>query len=499
MPGPARSLLARASPLVLARIVSALATFAIPLVLVRTFCPAEYGTYKQLILASQTLYYLLPFGAAQSLYYFVPRAAEGGSARPYLVQALSFLALAGLAAAGLLLALGPQLAHWLNNPALAPRVPLLAAYTAALIAASPLETAWTARGRTGVAAAFYLGSDVLKAVAMVVPALVGRGLEGVLWGLCAFAALRAAATWVCHVRGAGPAFDRAALRVQLAYALPIGASVALLVPQQALHPYLVSAGVDAATFALYAVGTFQVPVFDMLYAPTSELLMVRLAELEREGRSAEGAAVFREAVHKLALFFVPAVVFLIAFAPEIVSALFTARYLPAVPAFRVSALGGLLACLPLDGALRARGQTRHLFVASLVKTGATVPLALWGVARFGMMGGVGSWLAAELIGRGMLALRVPAALGEKAYRLLPWAALARAAAVSGLACLGTFAVRASVTEIPHALLRLSGLAAVFGVLIVAGLVALGEAKIPRPNPAPVAQPTGLAGQRRIGG
>ena len=44
---------------------------------------------------------------------------------------------------------------------------LLAVYTAALVAASPLETAWTARGRTGLAAAFYLGSDVVKAAAMV--------------------------------------------------------------------------------------------------------------------------------------------------------------------------------------------------------------------------------------------------------------------------------------------------------------------------------------------
>ena len=43
-------------------------------------------------------------------------------------------------------------------------------------------------------------------------------------------------------------------------------------------------------------------------------------------------------------------VFLVAFAPEIVTALFTARYLPAVPAFRVSAVGGLLA-VPIAAAV----------------------------------------------------------------------------------------------------------------------------------------------------
>ncbi|MBI5547157.1 MAG: lipopolysaccharide biosynthesis protein [Deltaproteobacteria bacterium] len=475
MPPPARTLLARASPLVLARIASAGITFVIPLVLVRVFAPAEYGTYKQLLLVSQTVYYLLPMGVAQSLYYFVPRAS---SPRPYLSQALLFLAVAGLAGAGLLALGGGLLAGLLHNPALASAAPLLAVYTAALLGAAPLEVAWTARGRTGIAAACYLGSDLIKALAMTAPALLGLGLEGVLKGLAAFAVLRLLATWISHWRGKGPAIERAALRAQLGYALPVGGAVALLVPQQALHPYLVSAGLDVAAFAVYAVGTFQAPIFDMLYAPTSEMLMVRLAELERAGKLSEGVAVFREAVHKLALFFVPACAFLIAFAPEVVSALFTDKYRVAVPVFRVSALGGLLACLPVDGALRARGETRHLLLASAVKIAATVPLALWGVARFGMMGGVGSWLAAELIGKSTLALRLPRALSTPAGRLLPWAGLARAAAAAAVATGATLVVRAAVPDVPHAFVRLFGLGAVFGLAALATLVAVGDVRRP---------------------
>lgn len=472
MPNP-RSLLARASPLVLARAASALLTFAIPLVLVREFAAAEYGTYKQLLLVSQTLYYLLPFGVSQSLYFFVPRSA---SARPFLVQALSFLTLAGGLAAGLLVGAGPALAGWLNNPGLAARMPAIAIYTGALLGSIPLEIGWTAQGRTGRAAVAYLVSDGLKAVAMTAPALLGLGLDGVVAGLAGFAVLRLAAAWLAHGGGAGRAWDGAALRSQLRWAVPVGASVALLVPQQALHPYLVSSGLDAAAFAVYAVGTFQVPVFDLLYAPTSEMLMVRLAELERLRRAAESAAVFREAVHKLALFFVPACAFLFTFAPELVAALFTTRYQAAVPIFRLSALGGLLACLPVDGALRARGETRHILLASAVKIAATVPLALLGVARFGMMGGIGSWLAAEVLGKAALLLRLPRALGAPLRALLPWPKLLKAALVAGVASLGTLAVRAAVPNVPFAFVRLAGLAAIFGILALAGLVAAGEVR-----------------------
>lgn len=471
------TLLGRASPLVLARSVSAVLTFAIPLVLVRRFAPDEYGTYKQLLLVSQTLYYLLPMGIPQSLYYFIPRSVVP---RPYLVQALVFLAAAGLVAAGLLEAGGGLIAGWLHNPQIAPRVPMLAVYTAALLASVPLEAAWTAQGRTGIAALAYLVSDALKAAAMTAPALLGHGLDGVLTGLAAFALLRMVATWIAHGRARGPAFDRGALKAQLRYSLPAGAAVALLVPQQALHPYLVSAGIPAAAFAVYAVGTFQVPVFDLLYAPTSEMLMVRLAELEREGKSMESPSVFREAVHKLGLFFVPACAFLMVFAPEIVAALFTSRYQAAVPVFRVSAAGGLLACLPVDGALRARGETGHLFIASAIKIAITIPLAVIGVAKLGMMGGIGSWLVAEVLGKAVLAARLPRALSSGVGNLLPWAGLSKAAVAAALASVATLMARGLFSGVPHAFLRACGLGAFFGVFAIGGLFVLGEVRSPLP-------------------
>jgi hypothetical protein len=44
------------------------ASFAIPIVLARTFDPGAFGTYKQLFLVYTTLYGLAQIGAAESLY-----------------------------------------------------------------------------------------------------------------------------------------------------------------------------------------------------------------------------------------------------------------------------------------------------------------------------------------------------------------------------------------------------------------------------------------------
>ena len=62
--------------LVAGRGVGFVATFAVPLVLVRLFDQATFGTYKQLFLIYGTLFGLAQLGVAESLYYFVPRRPE---------------------------------------------------------------------------------------------------------------------------------------------------------------------------------------------------------------------------------------------------------------------------------------------------------------------------------------------------------------------------------------------------------------------------------------
>ena len=79
----------------------------------------------------------------------------------------------------------------------------------------------------------------------------------------------------------GPWWDSEALRAQLAYALPFGAALAVSVPQHSFHQWVVSAQFDPALFAIYTVGCFQLPIVDLLYTPTSEVLMVHVGELER--------------------------------------------------------------------------------------------------------------------------------------------------------------------------------------------------------------------------
>lgn len=429
------SVFARARPLFLARAFGAAVTFAIPLALARLLDVSSYGTFKQFFLLAATLQLALTLGVPQSLYYFLPRS-EGERRATFLRQTLCWLAGSGGLVAAALFAAGPILQR-IGGPALAAARLPLAVYAGALLAASALEHGLTAQGRTRAAAVAFGCSDLVRTGALLLPAVVGLALPGVLWGAACFSVLRLLAAWWIHGRrGRGPFVDRSLLAVQLRYALPFGAAMLLAIPQQQFHQYVVALSTTPAVFAVYAVGCFNLPVVDLLYSPTSEVLMHRIGEIERQGRDErEAAEAFREASGKLAYAFLPLAAGLFAIAPDFIGLLYTERFVAAAPIFRVALVAVLVAIFPVDGVLRARGRTGLLFASYAAKAAITVPLVLLLFGRLGPIGAMAGWAIAELIHTGAL-------LCLAARALLPTAA-------SGGALAGTAAALRELLPARH--------------------------------------------------
>jgi O-antigen/teichoic acid export membrane protein len=420
----AESILRRARPLMAARLAGAALTFAVPMVLARVLVPASYGTFKQGWLLSQTLCLVLPLGLTQSLYYFVPR--EPARADRFVAQTLWITLALGAVAASLLLAARPLVDARFGNPELSRNLPWVAAFTALTLAGSSLDLAWNATGRIGSAALARVGTEAARGLAMIVGARLGGTVAGVFAGITAAAALRAAVTLVALGRRHGLRGDLAALRRQASYALPFGLAFVLIVPQQQYHQYAVAAAVSAAAFAIYSVGTFQLPIVDVLYTPVSELLQIGLAEAEGAGRPPRaGLALFHEAVLQLSFAFVPLIGLLSVAARELVLFLFSPRYAASVPIFRLAVFSVALAALPLDGVMRARAQNRFMLTLSAAKLAGTVALVTGGLATLGPIGALGGWIVAEALARGAMLWRTAQLFEVPVRAVLPARELGR--------------------------------------------------------------------------
>jgi O-antigen/teichoic acid export membrane protein len=445
------SILGRARPLLLARLAGAALTFAVPLVLARVLVPASYGTFKQGWLISTTLQLVLPLGLTQSLYYFIPR--EPAARDRYVAQTLWITLFQGALAAVLILAFAPLVSARFENPELARDLPWVAAFTAFTLAGSPLDVAWNAHGRTGAAALVRVATEAGRGGAMVAGALLIGGVTGVFAGITVATGIRAVVCAVVLFRRHGVRFDRATLRRQAAYAVPFGVAFLLIVPQQQYHQYAVAAAVSAAAFAVYSVGTFQLPLVDILYTPVSELLQIGLAEVEGQGRPARaGLALFHEAVLQLSFAFAPLTGLLLVVGPDLVVLLFSPRYAAAGPIFRLAVIQVALAALPLDGVMRARAQNRFMVVLSAAKLALTLTLVTLGLRTLGPVGALLGWVTVEAAARVAMLGRTAQLFEVPLRRVLPARALLRQVMATAVAAPAAWLALRAVPG--HALWRL---------------------------------------------
>jgi O-antigen/teichoic acid export membrane protein len=452
----ARGILGQAGPLMLGRAGATVLGFALPLVLTRLLPQAEFGTYKQIWLVVTTAYFMLQLGLAQSLYYFLPR--KDGRERAWLTQAsLSLLLLGALCGAGLYAARF-AIARQFANPELAEFGLQMALITWLMMAAAPLEISLTAEGRVRTASWTIFLSDAVRVAGSVVPLFLGLGLRGFFWAYVLHGGLRFGLQCFFFFQRGRPQIDWRLLRQQLAYALPFGAAVLLDVPQRTFHQWAVGWSVDAAAFAVYAQGCFQVPIINLLYSPISDILQVRLAE---PGGQEHRVHLFHDANLRLAAVFFPFTAGMVAAASLFVPALFTHLYDASIPIFRVAILIIPFSAIPLDGVLRATGHTRYLFRIFFWRLLFTVPAVLLGLKMFGMVGAIGGHAIAESVVRVAMLGRVRREFAVPWREILPWGQLSVIGLASLVACAPALVITRLASDGPRPFLALCAAGALY--------------------------------------
>lgn len=416
-------------------------TFLIPVVLVRVFDQAEFGTYKQLFLIYFTLLGIAQFGMAESLYYFLPLDSEKGGR--YVANALWALSAAGLISLGLLAAFRSMISEWMNNSALSGYIPLLGVHLWLMLAATVLEIVMISRKRYLWASLSFGFWDLLRAVLFIVPVVFMRRLEWLFWGAVVLAWMRICVALFYLRREFGGEFkpDAALFRTQLAYALPFQMSVVVDLLQANLHQYAVSYHFDAATFAIYAVGCLQIPFVDFFAGPVANVMMVRMGEERKDGRGHAVVPIWNDTTRKLALVFFPMVGLLLVNADKIIVFLFTESYLPSIPIFMIWSAGILLTVLQTDSVLRVYAETRFLLLISIIRLLLIVGLIQWFLAAFHLSGGVLITVLALGVGKGLALLRMKRVMRTSLREVLPWRSLAGISVVACIAGMAALVVK----------------------------------------------------------
>ncbi len=409
----AGSLVTRAAWILFAKTVAFALSFVLPLLLVRRLSQHEFGLYKQVFLVIGTALTMLPLGFGMSAYYFLPRERDR---RGLIVwNVLIFYAfMAGVAC--LALWLRPELLGSLfQSVELIEYAPMIGIAILFWVLSSFLEVVSVAHQEARLATVFIIISQFTKGMLLLAAALLFGSIEALIYAAILQGVLQTLIMFF-YLRSRFPRFwsrfDWPVMRGQLSYAVPLGLSGVLFTIQLELHSYFVANRFDAATFAIYAVGCFQLPLVGILSESICSVMIPRLSFLQKQKQSREIIELTARVMRKLATIYFPLYVFLMIAGREFIAVLFTDLYLASWPIFAINLSLLPVSILVLDPVLRAYAEQRYFVLRLRFGLIVMMIVALWFATTYiGLIGIISVVVFINLIERVVTAIRMSRIVG----------------------------------------------------------------------------------------
>jgi O-antigen/teichoic acid export membrane protein len=432
------SLTAHVSWLMFAKTVAFLFNLALPVLLVRRLNLTQFGIYKQLFLVIGTAVMILPLGFAMSAYYFLPREPDR-QGETVLNIFVFYLVIGGLACAGLIM--WPSLLGIIfHQPSLSAYTDLLGVVIMLWIISSAIETIPIANGEMKFASAMILSVQLTRTAIYLAAVIAFGTVRALLYAAVVQGVLQTGVLWWYLQSRFGHFWRRLDWHLmgsQLSYALPLGLAGILYTAQTDLHSYFVSNRLGAAAFAIYAVGTVDLPLMGLLQEATNAVLIPHISELEHLKQTREIILLMSRATRKLAAVYFPIYAFLMVAAADLISFAFTRRYLPGVPIFRINITLLVAGVLLQDPLFRAYRNQRFFLIRLRIVLFVLLAVGLWfATTRFGGVGAITVVVCITVTERIVTAIRFGSILGvtwKDMILLKDVGKLALAATAAGLA------------------------------------------------------------------
>jgi O-antigen/teichoic acid export membrane protein len=455
--------------LTFAKFVAAAFGILLPIVLVRILSQDQYGVYKQVFLFAGTATNFASFSVAVSALYFMPRQPQrGGQIALNIIVYNLFVGLVPLLA----LAFFPQVLNLVfRGGDLQPYALLLGIFVLLLLNANLVETIPVAMQDVRNSTVFVVGTQLAKAMAMVLAAVIFETVRSILLGSIITAGLSVAILLQYLYRRFGPFwkhFDLRFFKEQLAYALPLGAYGIIWVVRKDLDNYFISYMYSPAEYAIYSIGWLELPIISLVLDSMLSVMVVRISALHQEGRIEDIRNVLAHAINRLATVQFPIYALLLVVGRDLIVLFYTKRYEASAPIFYITITLIVLNVFIYDPIVRAYMELRKFIL--IVRLGVFVALFLVFapvIHHFGMIGAAVTAILGDLTERLIVGTKICRTIGvtRRDFRMLT--GVLHVAVVAAVAALVASGVRhLAINQVLFLRLALTGLS--FAAIYLAG-------------------------------
>jgi O-antigen/teichoic acid export membrane protein len=436
------------------------------MVMVRYLSQYEYGTFRQIMLLAVLLPTCIALGLPQSLSYFIPRAATKREKKQLALQMFVCLTVLGAVAAVVIYNLQDQVSRSFSNPDLISVSLIFSLYMLFIVPNKCVQSALLSIGRINLVTLLDVTTDACNFLFVVIPLVLGYGLQVVLVSLLAFYALKFVLVAIILLRlegGFPKLLDRGILKAQIVYSLPLWLSFLVGATRAYVDKFLVVFLYRPEDFAIYSRGAFELPLIGLVPFALSSLVAPRFAESYSRGAVTEIIVLWREMARNVSQLFFPLFVFCFIFAEPIITLLFTSQYSGGAEIFRI-----YLCLLPLrivsyKTILIATGSTKPILTGGTVAFVASIFLGITLERVFGLSGPAVGNVLGEMLGFWYMLWHSKRVLEVSWIDLVPLRELAQP--LAGAALVGMIVFPFHFAAIEHAGLVVAYAAAYFAAYI----------------------------------
>ena len=187
-----------------------------------------------------------------------------------------------------------------------------------------------------------------------------------------------------------------------------------------LHAFFVAASYDAAQFAIYAVGTIQLPLVNQFMQSIGETIVLENSKNYATGQLSEMRRVWHRATYFMALVMLPLFFIMEFFAADVISVVFGANYVASADVWRVFVLMLPLTIMLGATMLRATGDLKRMIAADLISLAVTIATLVLLSKPLGVLAAVWSIVLGNAALNFIVAARVIKRLGFTLGNYMQW-------------------------------------------------------------------------------
>ncbi|MCR4693173.1 MAG: oligosaccharide flippase family protein [Firmicutes bacterium] len=368
--------------------ITILITMFIVMLLSRYQTVEEYGIYAELLLVSNLGASIMIFGLPNSINYFLARADTLEDRQCFLSVYYSVSTILSIAIGFMLVASIPEIEGYFHNTWIHFFWYFLAIYPWASIISSSLENTLIVYQKTQLLLWYRFLYSTTLLLTIVLIQWIETNFVSLMVALSTIHFIFALIVYRIVNRVSGGfsfSLDISTIQSIFRFSIPIGLATAVGTLSTEMDKLLIGYMMDIEQLAIYTNAAKELPL-SIVASSITAVLLPQIVRLMKDNQPETAIRLWGTAIELVLIIITFIVSCVFVFAEDIISLLYSDKYLPGVNIFRVYSLNLIFRCTYFGMILNACGKTKQILYCSVITLVLNLilnPLCFWG---FGIIG-----------------------------------------------------------------------------------------------------------------